>query len=271
MKPFRGRAKFSARVGVENPGATPLPCPGAPTVPDRAGGPEVSRGETPPGGAAHWRARGGASLARSPGRGAGSQDGQTVGAGAGRGLPEGSRREEGREEEEAGRRARRTRVEEFLRGRRPLACRAVPRVRCCWKAGSTHIPRRFSRHLTRRGGDGGGGRGRGAGRHHPPQRTHSRARGALEAGPPPAGGSWARAGGGDASFQGAAAGRRRRSQRGPPPAGCTRPCRPVQSISSRKGLHSKAGGRASPRGRWAVLVHQVGIVPLGLQGHQVSV
>lgn len=111
-------------------------------------------------------------------------------------LSEDCRREAGEEEGGGGtspRDGELYRVEKFLRGRLPLACRAVPCVRRCWKAGSSHIPRRFSRHLTRRGGDGGGGRGRGAGRHHPPQRTHSRARRASEVGPPPEGQIWARA------------------------------------------------------------------------------
>lgn len=80
---------------------------------------------------------------------------------------------------------------------------------CFWKVGTSHIPGRFSRHLTRRGGGGGGGRGRGARRHHPPRRTHSRACRVSEAAArattrrPDLG---ARAGGGDASFKEEAAG-----------------------------------------------------------------
>lgn len=66
-------------------------------------------------------------------------------------------------------------LKSFFCCRLPLACGAVPCVRCFWKVGSSHIPRRFSRHLTRRGGGGGGGRGRDADRHHPPPRTHNRA------------------------------------------------------------------------------------------------
>lgn len=82
----------------------------------------------------------------------------------------------GWEEEEANLRAPANFIglKSFFCCRLPLACGAVPCVRCFWKVGSSHIPRRFSRHLTRGGGGGGGGRGRDADRHHPPRRTHSR-------------------------------------------------------------------------------------------------
>lgn len=129
-------------------------------------------------------------------------------------------------------------LKSFFCCRLPLACGAVPCVRCFWKVGSSHIPRRFSRHLTRRGGGGGGGRGRDADRHHPPRRTHNRA---LPGHHFKAGSGRARALNGDSPTQGEA------------PRRSTLSCRLVQSILKtleRKDLFRKVGERASPGDEW---------------------
>ena len=127
-------------------------------------------------------------------------------------------------------------LKSFFCCRLPLACGAVPCVRCFWKVGSSHIPRRFSRHLTRRGGGGGGGRGRDADRHHPARRTHSRA---LPATAPRPG-----------------LGARARSERDSPaqveaPRRSTLSCRLVQSILKtleKKRSFPKGWGKGEPGG-----------------------